>query len=187
LTFRRGFKAEANRISLRVREQMGLRAIDPIDPPQICNHFEIVLIRLSELDCDCSTFLGENNSSFSAVTVPCRGQMAIVHNDSHHPYRQRSNICHELAHCFLGHQCTPPLTESGVRAHDGGIEAEANFLAGALLITNEAAVHVVRHGLVSTAQAIYGVSLPMLNYRLRMSGAHTIHSRIVRAVASGRG
>jgi IrrE N-terminal-like domain len=186
LAFRRGFKAEANRISLRVREQMGLRPIDPIDPAKVCAHFDIVLLKLSELDCDSSSFLGASRSSFSAVTVPCGWQTAIVHNDSHHDYRQRSNICHELAHCFLGHQCTPPLTESGERARDGGIEAEANFLAGALLIPNEAALHIIRQRLVSVAQGIYGVSQPMLDYRLRVSGAHTIHSRSVQAVERGR-
>jgi Zn-dependent peptidase ImmA (M78 family) len=111
------------------------------------------------------------------VTVPCGWQTAIVHNESHHRYRQRSNICHELAHCFLGHECTPPLTESGERIRDGGIEAEANFLAGALLIPNEAAVHILRQGLIPTAQVTYGVSQPMLDYRLRVSGAHTIHAR----------
>jgi hypothetical protein len=185
LTFRRGFKAEANRISLRVREQMELGPLDPIDPAELCAHFDIVLLKLSELDCDSSSFFGASRSSFSAVTVPCGCWTAIVHNDSHHAYRQRSNICHELAHCFLGHQCMPPLTETGEQARDGGIEAEANFLAGALLIPNEAAIHVVRQGLVSVGQGIYGVSQPMLNYRLRVSGAHTIHSRFVQAVGRG--
>lgn len=82
----------------------------------------------------------------------------IIHNDRHHPHRQRSNICHELSHCFLGHKCTPPLTEDGNRTRDNDIEAEANFLAGVLLITNEAAIHIVREGLVSQAQSLYGVS-----------------------------
>lgn len=186
MAFRRGFKAEANRISLRVREQMGLRATDPIDPENVCAHFDIDLLKLSELDCDSSSFLGAERSSFSAVIVPCGSRTAIVHNDSHHPYRRRSNICHELAHCFLGHQCTPPLTEDGERVHDGGIEAEANFLGGALLIPNEAAIHIVRQGLVPTAQSIYGVSQPMLHYRLRVSGAHTIHSRSVQRVRVNR-
>lgn len=175
--FRRGFKAEANRIALRVREQMGLSARSPIDPAKVCKHFEVRLIRLSELDLDCSPFLGTDKSSFSAVTVPRGLHTAIVHNDAHHPYRQRSNICHELAHCFLGHQCTPPLTPSGERARDGGIEAEANFLAGTLLVTNEAAIYIVRRGLVHRAQQLYGVSQPMLDYRLRVSGAYTIHGR----------
>jgi hypothetical protein len=177
LTFRRGFKAEANRIALRVREQLGLTMFAPIDPVAVCERFEIVLIPLSRLGGDRSAFLGRDNSSFSAVTVPCGWQTAIVHNDSHHPYRQRSNICHELAHCFLGHECTPPLTPSGERAHDGGIEAEANYLAGTLLLTNEAAIHILKQGLVAVAQRLYGVSRPMLEYRLRVSGALTIYRR----------
>jgi hypothetical protein len=181
LGFQRGFKAEANRIAVRVREQIGLNARSPIDPVKVCEHFDIRLIHLSELDLDCSRFLQGDKSSFSAVTVPCGLHTAIVHNDAHHPYRQRSNICHELAHCFLGHQCTPPLTASGERSRDGGIEAEANFLAGALLVTNEAAIYIVRSGLVLSAQQIYGVSQPMLDYRLRVSGAHTIHRRRLRA------
>jgi Zn-dependent peptidase ImmA (M78 family) len=176
LSFRRGFKAEANRIALRIREQMSLSPLAPIDPVEVCARFDIQVIRLSELD-NSSPFLGRSNSAFSAVTVPCGWHTAIVHNDSHHPYRQRSNICHELAHCFLGHECTPPLTESGERARDGGMEAEANYLAGTLLVTNEAAKHVVRQGLISEAQRMYGISGPMLNYRLPVSGAHTIHRR----------
>jgi hypothetical protein len=80
-------------------------------------------------------------------------------------------------HCFLGHKCTPPLTDNGERARDGTIEAEVNRLAGTLLIPNEAAVYIVREGLVAQAQGIYGVSEPMLTYRLRISGAHTIHAR----------
>ena len=185
--FRRGFKADANRIALRVRAQMGLLPIAPIDPALVCEHFDIVLLKLSELDCDTSRFLGADRSAFSAVTVPCGPTTAIVHNDTHHPFRQRSNICHELAHCFLGHECTPPLTEDGERARDGGVEAEANFLAGALLISNEAALHIVRNGLVPSAQTLYGVSQAMLEFRLRVSGAHTIHSRFVEAVGRGEG
>ncbi len=88
-------------------------------------------------------------------------------NDSHHPYRQRSNICHELAHCFLGHECTPPLTPEGERARDGSVEAEANYLAGTLLLTNEGAWHVMCRQLVAEAQHLYGISGAMLNYRLR--------------------
>jgi IrrE N-terminal-like domain len=163
-------------MALRVRVSMGLRPIDPIDPVAICAHFEIALVKLSAVAPDCA-FLGPESSSFSAVTVPCGGQTAIVHNDTHHDYRQRSNICHELAHCFLGHECTPPLTEDGDRAHDGGVEAEANYLSGILLIPNEAAIHIVRQGLVTRAQRIYGVSAPMLTYRLRVSGAHRIQER----------
>lgn len=176
MALRRGFKAEANRIALRIRDRMGLSPTDPLDPFEVCTRLDIQVIRLSEID-PRSLFLHGQSSAFSAVTVPRGIETAIVHNDSHHPYRQRSNLCHELAHCFLGHKCTPPLTEKGERARDGGIEEEANFLGGALLIPNEAALHIVSNGLMTTARHLYGVSQPMLDYRLRISGAHTRYQR----------
>lgn len=177
MEFRRGFKTQANRIAVSIRGQMDLDATAPIDPFVVCERFDIRVISLSDLNSACR-FLGRDKSDFSAVTVPCGIQTAIVHNDAHHLYRQRSNICHELAHCFLGHQCTPPLTETGERARDGTIEAEANYLAGTLLMTNEAALHVLRNGVVAQAQHLYGISSAMLTYRLRVSGAHTIYARM---------
>lgn len=175
--FARGFKARANRLAIEARARMGLSAIDPIDPFAMCNFFDIRVIPMSSLPCDCSAFCVDEQGSFSAMTVPCGMHTAIVHNDTHHLLRQRSNICHELAHLFLGHQHVPPLNEHGERAHDSGIEAEANFLGGCLLMPNEAALHVLSNGLAARAQLIYGVSRPMLDYRLRISGAHVIHKR----------
>jgi len=171
LAFRRGFKAEAERIALEVRERIGLSATDRLDVEAVCEHYDIALLKMSELPCDCSLFIGAGRSSFSAVTVPCAAKTAIVHNDSHHPYRQRSNICHELAHCFLGHQACAVFDDKGERVHDGGIEAEANFLGGALLLPHAAAMHIFMSSLLSRAQSLYGISRPMLEFRLRASGA----------------
>ena len=117
--FRHGFKANANRIALRVRKQMGLEPEAPIDTLELCALFDVQVFRLSELSCDCAPFLGADSSAFSAMTVPCGLHTAIVVNDAHHEYRQRSSICHELAHCFLGHKHAPPLTQSGERSRDG--------------------------------------------------------------------
>lgn len=177
MTFRRGFKAEANRIAVRVRQKMGLAPHEPLDPAALCTLLDIELIRMTELSCDCSAFKGRGQSVFSAVTVPRGHRTAIVHNDTHHPYRQRSNICHELAHCLLGHPCGPPLNAKRERIRDSSVEAEANFLSGALLLTNEGAIHVLMHGLLPVAKERYGISAGMLEYRLRMSGARRIAER----------
>jgi len=176
VAFARGFKAHANRIALSVRKQMGLSQVAPIDPLAVCRFFDVQVFEMTSLACNWSDFTEDGQGRFSAMTVPCGGNTAIVHNDTHHPLRQRSNICHELAHLFLGHQHVPPLNERGERAHDGGIEAEANYLGGCLLLPNEAAIYVVKNGLVSRAQTTY-VSRPMLEYRLRVSGAQVIHKR----------
>lgn len=177
MRFERGFKAKANRIALKVRSSLGLSEIERFEPEEACRHFDIDLIRMTDLGCDCSIFEGNDSSRFSAVTVLCGRRIAIVHNDCHHVYRQRSNICHELAHLFLGHKAYPPLSSDGERFHDKGVEAEADFLGGALLMTQAAALHVLENRLRSRAQEIYGVSKPMLDWRIGDSGAQAIFAR----------
>jgi Zn-dependent peptidase ImmA (M78 family) len=142
-----------------------------LDPLAVCTYFDIDVFPLTRFGPSVSHFTDVEQSAFSAVTVPCGIRRAIVHNDKHHPDRQRSNIMHELAHSFLGHRPCAAFNCDGERHYDGGVEAEASFLAGALLITNEAAWHIVRARLQNAARRIYGVSQQMLDYRLRVSGA----------------
>jgi Zn-dependent peptidase ImmA (M78 family) len=78
---------------------------------------------------------------------------------------------HELAHGFLRHPARAAFNCDGERNYEGGMEAEASFLSGSLLITNEGAWYIVRNDLIRTARRMYGVSQPMLDFRLRMSGA----------------
>ncbi|WP_158927360.1 ImmA/IrrE family metallo-endopeptidase [Acidisphaera sp. S103] len=176
MPFRHGFKAEANRIALKVRSALQLGPTDPLDPWVACNHFEISVICLSDLRDGDGTQVGRHflrieREAFSAVTIPDGCRRVIVHNDSHSSVRQRSNLTHELAHCFLGHSVTPLWTADGDRARDARVEEEAAFLGGSLLITNEAAHHIVKSRMEATAATIYGVSYDMLTYRLRVSGA----------------
>ena len=122
-------------------------------------------------------FEGNDNDQFSAMTV-CGGyRRAIVHNDSHHPHRQRSNIFHELAHCLLGHKGCQIVNDNGTRNYKSDLESQASYLGGALLLPRDAALHILMDGLKPSAQSLYGVSRPMLDYRLRVSGAQTIFER----------
>ena len=176
MALRRGFKAHANRIALRIREQLQLAHTDPLDPWCVCQHFDIPVLKLSELldeegELPGRHFLYDRPDEFSAVVVGLACGRVIVYNDSHKLPRQRSNLTHELAHCFLGHPLVPPLNEDGTRNRESEIEEEASFLGGALLIPNEAANHIVASGLGASAATIYGVSAEMLQYRIRVSGA----------------
>lgn len=174
---RHGFKAEAERIALKIRLKLGISATDQIDLENACQLFDIRLLRMTDSDCDVSLFCGNNNDKFSAMTVRAGLETGILHNDTHHPYRQRSNISHELAHCFLGHAGCTILNDNGTRNYNSEIEDEASYLGGALLLPKEAALHILVNGLKSQAQQLYGVSRPMLDYRLRISGAQTIYER----------
>lgn len=177
MTFRRGFKSEALTIAREIRSEIGLRPLDRLDPWRLAEHLDIPIFGLSAFHRD-APFAAEHFSvtepdCFSAVTVFRGTRRAIVHNDTHALVRQASNIAHELAHALLLHPPTPALDDIGCRTWDQGIEDEANFLGPVLLVSDEAAVHIVRQGMsLEVAAHHYGVSVPLLRLRLNMSGAY---------------
>ena len=100
------------------------------------------------------------------------GKRIVIHNDSHSPRRQLSNLAHELAHILLAHPAELVCTGDLARRVDSVVEAEAAYLGGCILVPNEAANYIVFSGLeVYQAADSYGVSEDMITYRLRMSGS----------------
>ena len=174
--FRRGFKAQANRVALGVRSQMGLAAIDPLDPRDLFSAFSIRIVALSHFRASCpddAEALLSASGGFSAILLSVgRGSRIVIHDDSHSPARQNSDLAHELGHVLLVH---PPeivcLGDLG-RESDSLIEAEAAYLGGCLLIPNEAAHRLAALRVdVGSAARRYGVSEDMIWYLLRVSGA----------------
>jgi IrrE N-terminal-like domain len=183
---RRGFKAEAGRLAIRVRTELGLGERDRLDLEKLSKNLEVPVVSLSSLSPTCGDHVRQlthtDPGAFSAVTVPCGGKKKIIlHNDRHSVPRQRSNVTHEFSHILLEHPMTLPLDESGCRRIDRDVEDEANWLAGVLLIPDAAAVHVVRSGLAEDeACEFYGVSRQMLTFRINKSGARVRVARYAR-------
>jgi Zn-dependent peptidase ImmA (M78 family) len=95
-----------------------------------------------------------------------------LHNDGHHLGRQASDITHELGHGLLVHQPAPALSIVGCRDWDAVLEEEANWLGAALLISDEAAIHISRSGMSMREAAVaYGVSEQMVRMRVNVTGA----------------
>ena len=181
--YRRGFKSEANAIAREVRDELGLTALDRLDPRALADHLAVPVIPLSDFQMDApyaaQHFREVEAEVFSAVTVFEGMRRHIVHNDAHSPGRQASNVTHELGHALLGHDPTPALDDHGCRLWNQNIEDEAQWLAGALLVTEDAALWIARGTMsVSDAAARFGVSESMVNYRLNVTGART---RVARA------
>lgn len=113
MALRRGFKTEANEIAPDIRAELGDGGIAPIDPWQIAEYLEVPIENMSSLQDDAGQavnyFSSIDSSSFSEVTVFRGIHRVIVHNDSHHPGRQKSNVSHELSHALLLHPPTPAL------------------------------------------------------------------------------
>jgi Zn-dependent peptidase ImmA (M78 family) len=179
MDLRRGFKAEANRYAIELRKELGRQPHESLCPWSLANHLEIPVLALSELSAlqphAVSVLFNGYQDEFSAVTVFNGRKRLIVHNDAHHQYRQAANIAHELSHAILLHPPTPPFKGNGERNYSEEVkefEDEANWLGPALLISQEAALHIASSG-VTMAQAsqIYNASEPLIRMRLNVTGA----------------
>lgn len=183
MAYRRGFKTYANTIATQIRSEFGLRAIDRLDPWALAVDLEILVWPLSDLareapDAVAHLTNGEPEA-FSAVTIFQGPRRTIVHNDAHVRGRQASDIAHELAHGLLQHRPTPALNDQGCRLWDQGIEDEARWLGGVLLIPEDGALWIVREGTSEVDAAEHcGVTPPMVRYRVNVTGAK---KRVARA------
>jgi hypothetical protein len=181
---RRGFKKDANALTREVRADLGLTPVDPLDPFALAGFLEIPVRPLSDLRewaMEAVHHLMERDpSAFSAVTIFEGHRKTIWHNDGHARVRQRSNVAHEIAHALLFH--TPGSDPDPIHARpwDRSVEDEAQWLGGALLVPEEAALALARAGTDAiTGATQYGVSTEMLMYRLNVSGAliHAVRAR----------
>ena len=175
---RRGFKAEAERISAEVRAELELGPLDRLDPFHFADHLGVQVFGLRELarfDGGGANFVhvlqGAERDAFSAITIFRGDRRLIVHNDSHAPTRQASNIAHEMSHCILEHPPSPLLSPEGCRYWNTRVEEEADWLAGALLIPREGALTLTKRNVpIDRMAARYGVSEQLCRWRINETG-----------------
>jgi hypothetical protein len=122
MPLQRGFKAQAERTAADVRDELGLKLDDRLDPLDLAKHLGIPVLSLSSLPdiapgtegiADAVAHLRAERGALSAVTVFFGTARAIVNNDANLPARQASNLAHELAHGLLLHPPTPALDRRG--------------------------------------------------------------------------
>jgi len=143
---RRGFKTEANKLAREIRQELRLKLADPLDPRALARDLDIPLVPLSVLKKDAPDvvrhFSRQERGAFSAMTMFYRTRRVILYNDSHSPGRQASDIAHELSHALLQHPPEIAIDHRGRRNWNQDLEDEATWLAGALLISDEAAIEI---------------------------------------------
>ncbi len=178
MALRRGFKAEANWYAANLRKELDIAPHLPLCPWQLAEHLEFPIFPLSDyarMAPEAVAYLRTVNGQkdFSAVTLAVGQERFIVHNDAHDEKRQAADISHELAHGLLLHPPMRILDPSGTRNYDKAMEAEANWLGPALLVSDEAAMHIAALGLtIAKASDMYGASEPLVRMRLNVTGAY---------------
>lgn len=185
--FRHGFKSWCERIALEKRAELGLQPLDRLDPNDVAKQLGVV-VRFPQdvpgLSSGClKRLLEDDPDGWSAVSLRQGSRTIIIMNSAHSKARQASDLMHELAHLLLAH--TPARVDVTkdmqllLRTHDRGQEDEANWLAGCLLLPRPIVMTVHRKRQAATATAHeYGVSVDMVNYRLRVTGVGIQEQRL---------
>lgn len=174
---KRGFKTEAERISIEIRSELNLNDEARLEPLELAEHLAIPVFNLREAskaaprNLFSQHFATAEPDSFSAITIFRGYERIIVHNENHHPNRQASNLSHEVSHSILEHEPTPLATADGQRYWDAEVENEANWLGAALLVPRNGALSMAK--LDWTIQEIaehYGVSKSLCRWRISQTG-----------------
>ena len=175
MTVRRGFRAEAERISAAVRKDLGIAPEDPLPldkaararSAQVVSAADLVEVeRLAELE-RLQAF------AFSACTFEIGGKAVIVFNPLRSEPRQHSDVAHELSHLMLGHELTEIREVAGMpfRTCQPDQEEEATTLAGALLLPRPLLLRAVARGMgVNDVADKFGVTPEMARFRLNTTG-----------------
>jgi len=180
---RRGFKSEAEAYAREYRLELDIQPTAPLDMFLLAEHLAMPVFALSKLSSGMQArnyeFLTSSyGSPFSAVTLFEGQRRFIVFNDSNAATRQQSDMAHELSHAILDHPPSELTDESGGRHYNEILEAEANCLAGVLLVPGPAAVRLATTKTsLDIAAARYNISPAMMRMRLNQSGAMKIAAR----------
>jgi hypothetical protein len=176
VTLRRGFKTEAERISIGLRQELGLSPFERLDCTQLCKHLGVPILTIDELRHDGAALkyiaiLKAPSSGFSALTVSAGTRRLIVFNPRHPPGRRTNSLAHEISHIILEHPFTPALGIGGCRNWHEDLEAEADWLAGTLLVPREGALEWMRiDGSIEDGAEHFGVSQALFRWRVNQTG-----------------
>jgi hypothetical protein len=181
MLFERGFKAWCERTAQEMRGIVGVRAGDPLEPQNLAISLGLEVRSASEVaglsTASARILFSEDSDGWSAITICVGRRKRIILNPIHSPGRQASDLMHELAHHILNHAPgTAGISTEGLlltHQYDRKQEAEADWLAGCLLLPRSALVSIKKRRLEpDIAAQTYGVSRAMLRYRLDITGVN---------------
>jgi len=173
---RRGFKSEAERTAELVRRDLGLGLLDRLDCFALAEAWGIPIVSLGELREDGASEasirrLLSPEAGFSATTIVVGPRRLIVYNPRQEPGRKANSLAHELAHVILEHEAAPAIGVGGCRHWDGGQEAEADWLGGALLVPRAGALAwMLERDDIDAGASNFGVSLALFRWRINHTG-----------------
>ena len=176
---RRGFKAWCERTSAEYRQALGVSSEEALDPRAFAAFLRVRVVTPQDFPILSHKSLKQltvtDPDSWSAITISQRGINLVILNSSQPVTRQTNSLVHELAHIILNHKADDAqVSAEGIlfRAQfNKEQEDEAAWLAGCLLVPAEGLFDAYRQTPTPRLLAEqFGVSVPLLEWRLRMTG-----------------
>jgi hypothetical protein len=187
---RRGFKAEAERRATTIRTAIACTEKETPDLARVAAYLHVAVLPADQLlDGGIDELLELHRlqpGCFSAITLSPPGRRHLV---AYNPVnllgqpltpaaakvdgRTRSNIAHEFAHIVLEHDVrqAQKINNRHFFTCDPEQEAEATWLAGALLLPRPLLLDAARNNLTdATIAERYHVSIDMARFRMNTTG-----------------
>jgi Zn-dependent peptidase ImmA (M78 family) len=175
MTLKRGFRAEAERMALQIRQELGLRPVDPLDLRALAARRGVDIVVADSLvpRADLEELERLQAFAFSACTFDVDGTQVIVVSPLRSTSRQTSDIAHELSHILLRHQLTEIREIAGItfRTCRTDQEEEATSLGGTLLLPRPLLIRAVSRGMsIDQIAKTYAVTADMARFRVNTTG-----------------
>ncbi|MFT4060699.1 MAG: ImmA/IrrE family metallo-endopeptidase [Legionella sp.] len=175
----RGFKAEAERLAEKYREELGVSKFSPLNAHTLADHLSVQIFTVDELfvnqDCDAYHRMSDPQKFSAMWIVNQKGEKLVIHNDRHSTFRQQSNLMHELAHIIRKH--TVPDEQAklcaklGLHYYNLLHEQEAKYLGGCLQITRAGLQWALKNSYSpEEISEYYNASVEMVKYRIGITG-----------------
>ncbi|OOG72668.1 ImmA/IrrE family metallo-endopeptidase [Flavobacterium sp. A45] len=178
--YKRGFKKWSDEKVIELRNQLGLYPSSPLCAFKLCEFLKIPILEPSSVqglsEEQLNELLGNGSIHWSAATIPLKeGKYIIVHNPTHSPARQQSNLMHELAHIICEHKVSEKTKTTGLsgflRSLDIEQEDEAEWLGSCLQLPRPALLYSLKKRMTFEEIAEhYKCSIEMVQYRINITG-----------------
>lgn len=176
---RRGFKTWAERLALEQRSNLNLGNVSPLPARALAGYLEVTVIAPHQIPGIPQNILHQlqyaDHESWSAITLERNGCTLIIHNQTHSPRRQESDIMHELSHILCNHEPSQLVKLDffpiPFRSYDPVQEEEASWLGACLQLPRNALLWAVRRGMNnSMIVEHFGASMDLVKYRRQITG-----------------
>jgi len=175
---RRGFKSWCEKASAGFRRDLRLPRHSALNPRILATHLGIEVFypnQIPGLDTGALHQLVDvDPDSWSAVTLVVGPTTIVILNSAHPLTRQNSSLAHELAHIILSHSPTQAFFGPGgalmMKEYNSSQEAEAECLAGTLLVPRDALLVMLNRMDEPSLANHFGVSPDLLRMRRNLTG-----------------